>query len=38
MTEKQTRIRIAKGARKGGPFSTIDEAVAAIAAGLMALS
>jgi 3,4-dihydroxy 2-butanone 4-phosphate synthase/GTP cyclohydrolase II len=37
MTEKQTRIRIAKGARKGGPFSTIDEAVAAIAAGRMVI-
>ena len=37
MTEKQTRIRIAKGARKGGPFSTIDEAIAAIAAGRMVI-
>ena len=29
------KIRIAKGARKRGPFSTIDEAVAAIQAGRM---
>jgi 3,4-dihydroxy 2-butanone 4-phosphate synthase/GTP cyclohydrolase II len=35
MTEKNSRIRIAKGARKRGPFSTIDEAVAAIRAGSM---
>ena len=35
MTEKPTRIRIAKGARKRGPFSTIDDAIAAIKAGGM---
>ena len=35
MTEKPTRIRIAKGARKRGPFATIDEAVVAIKAGRM---
>jgi 3,4-dihydroxy 2-butanone 4-phosphate synthase/GTP cyclohydrolase II len=35
MTDKPTRIRIAKGARKRGPFSTIDEAIAAIRAGRM---
>jgi 3,4-dihydroxy 2-butanone 4-phosphate synthase / GTP cyclohydrolase II len=34
MTEK-TKIRIAKGARKRGPFATIDEAVAAIRDGRM---
>jgi 3,4-dihydroxy 2-butanone 4-phosphate synthase / GTP cyclohydrolase II len=35
MTDKATKIRIAKGARKRGPFSTIEEAVAAIQAGRM---
>src|SRR5215217_3316829 len=35
MTDKPTKIRIAKGARRRGPFSTIDEAVAAIRAGQM---
>jgi len=35
MPEKTTTIRIAKGARKRGPFSTIDEAVTAIQAGSM---
>ena len=35
MTDKPAKIRIAKGARKRGPFSTIDEAVAAIQAGRM---
>ena len=30
MTTKNTKIRIAKGARKRGPFATIDEAIAAI--------
>src|SRR5215217_9761156 len=35
MTDKPTKIRIAKGARRRGPFSTIDEAVAAIKAGRM---
>ena len=37
MTEKQTRIRIAKGARKGGPFSSIEDAIAAIKAGRMVI-
>ena len=37
MTDKPSRIRIAKGARKRGAFSTIDEAVAAIAAGRMVI-
>jgi 3,4-dihydroxy 2-butanone 4-phosphate synthase/GTP cyclohydrolase II len=37
MTEKPTRIRIAKGARKRSPFSSIEEAVAAIAAGRMVI-
>ena len=35
MSEKPTRIRIAKGARKRGPFSSIEEAIAAIKAGRM---
>jgi len=35
LDEKPSKIRIAKGARKRGPFSTIDEAVDAIRAGLM---
>ena len=35
MTDKPTKIRIAKGARRRSPFSTIDEAVAAIKAGRM---
>jgi 3,4-dihydroxy 2-butanone 4-phosphate synthase / GTP cyclohydrolase II len=37
MTDKPTKIRIAKGARKRGPFSTIEEAVAAIKAGRMVI-
>src|SRR5262245_32636805 len=35
MTTKNTRIRIAKGARKRGPFASIDEAIAEIHAGRM---
>ena len=35
MTTKNTTIRIAKGARKRGPFASIDEAIAAIRAGRM---
>jgi 3,4-dihydroxy 2-butanone 4-phosphate synthase/GTP cyclohydrolase II len=35
MTEKPTKMRIAKGARKRGPFASIDEAVVAIQAGRM---
>ena len=35
MPTRQPKIRIAKGARKNGPFATIDEAVAAIKAGQM---
>jgi 3,4-dihydroxy 2-butanone 4-phosphate synthase/GTP cyclohydrolase II len=37
MTEKPARIRIAKGARKLGPFSTIEEAVEAIRDGRMVI-
>ncbi|HTM03219.1 MAG TPA: bifunctional 3,4-dihydroxy-2-butanone-4-phosphate synthase/GTP cyclohydrolase II [Vicinamibacterales bacterium] len=37
MATKQPKIRIAKGARKDGPFATIDEAVAAIKAGQMVI-
>ena len=35
MTSKDTALRIAKGARRRGPFATIDEAVEAIRAGRM---
>jgi 3,4-dihydroxy 2-butanone 4-phosphate synthase / GTP cyclohydrolase II len=35
MTDKPAKIRIAKGARKRGPFSTVEEAIAAISAGRM---
>ena len=35
MTKKNSQIRIAKGARKRGPFSSIDEAIAEIRAGRM---
>src|SRR5688572_16012690 len=35
MTTKNTRIRIAKGARKRTPFAPIDEAIAAIRDGQM---
>jgi 3,4-dihydroxy 2-butanone 4-phosphate synthase / GTP cyclohydrolase II len=35
MTDKPTKIRIAKGARKRSPFSTIEEAIPAIRAGRM---
>jgi 3,4-dihydroxy 2-butanone 4-phosphate synthase/GTP cyclohydrolase II len=35
MTKKNSKIRIAKGARKRGPFSSIDEALAEIRAGRM---
>jgi 3,4-dihydroxy 2-butanone 4-phosphate synthase / GTP cyclohydrolase II len=35
MSDKPARIRIAKGARRRGPFSSIDEAVARLAAGGM---
>ena len=37
MTDKPTKIHIAKGARKRGPFSPIEEAVAAIKAGRMVI-
>jgi 3,4-dihydroxy 2-butanone 4-phosphate synthase/GTP cyclohydrolase II len=37
MSDKSTKIRIAKGARKRSPFSTIEEAVAAIKAGQMVI-
>jgi 3,4-dihydroxy 2-butanone 4-phosphate synthase/GTP cyclohydrolase II len=37
MTTRNDKIRIAKGARKRQPFATIDEAVAAIAAGRMVI-
>ena len=33
MKPKQGKIRIAKGARRSGPFASIDEAVEAIRAG-----
>ena len=35
MTKKNSKIRIAKGARKRGPFSPIDDAIAEIRAGRM---
>jgi 3,4-dihydroxy 2-butanone 4-phosphate synthase / GTP cyclohydrolase II len=35
MTDKPSKIRIAKGARRRGPFAPIDEAIAAIQAGRM---
>ena len=35
MTNKSSKIRIAKGARKRGPFAPIDDAIAAIRAGRM---
>ena len=35
MNEKPARIRIAKGARRRGPFATIDEAIARLADGGM---
>ena len=35
MTTKHSKIRIAKGARKRGPFAPIDDAIAAIRAGRM---
>jgi 3,4-dihydroxy 2-butanone 4-phosphate synthase / GTP cyclohydrolase II len=35
MSDKPSKIRIAKGARKRGPFSPIEEAIAAIKAGRM---
>jgi 3,4-dihydroxy 2-butanone 4-phosphate synthase / GTP cyclohydrolase II len=35
MKSKQAKIRIAKGARKRGPFASIDEAIEAIRAGRM---
>ena len=35
MTKKNSQIRIAKGARKRSPFSSIDEAIAEIRAGRM---
>ena len=35
MTTKHSKIRIAKGARKRGPFASIDDAIAAIRAGRM---
>jgi 3,4-dihydroxy 2-butanone 4-phosphate synthase/GTP cyclohydrolase II len=35
VTTKNTKIRIAKGAQKRGPFATIEEALAAIHAGRM---
>ena len=35
MTSKDTALRIAKGARRRGPFASIDEAVEAIRAGRM---
>jgi 3,4-dihydroxy 2-butanone 4-phosphate synthase / GTP cyclohydrolase II len=35
MTDKPTKIRIAKGARRRGPFATIDEAIVAIQSGRM---
>jgi 3,4-dihydroxy 2-butanone 4-phosphate synthase/GTP cyclohydrolase II len=35
MTKKNSRIRIAKGARKRGPFSPVDDAIAEIRAGRM---
>jgi 3,4-dihydroxy 2-butanone 4-phosphate synthase/GTP cyclohydrolase II len=35
MTAKNQRIRIAKGARRRGPFASIEEAIAAVRAGQM---
>ena len=35
MTKKNSKIRIAKGARKRGPFSPVDDAIAEIRAGRM---
>ena len=35
MKPKHAKIRIAKGARKGSPFASIDDAVKAIRAGRM---
>jgi len=35
MTAKPAKMRIAKGAHKGGPFASIDEALTAIRAGRM---
>jgi 3,4-dihydroxy 2-butanone 4-phosphate synthase / GTP cyclohydrolase II len=37
MTTKNPKIHIAKGARRRGPFATIDEAIAAIKAGKMVI-
>jgi 3,4-dihydroxy 2-butanone 4-phosphate synthase/GTP cyclohydrolase II len=37
MMEKPTRMRIAKGARKHSPFSSIEDAIAAIKAGRMVI-
>src|SRR5215204_1710139 len=37
MTDKPSKIRIAKGARKHGPFSPIEEAIAATKAGRMVI-
>src|SRR5262245_32404218 len=37
MTEKPPRIRIAKGARRRGPFATIEEAVEGVRAGRMVI-
>ncbi|HVG52949.1 MAG TPA: bifunctional 3,4-dihydroxy-2-butanone-4-phosphate synthase/GTP cyclohydrolase II [Vicinamibacterales bacterium] len=37
MTSKHSKIRIAKGARKGSPFASIDDAVAEIRAGRMVI-
>ena len=37
MARTEPKIRIAKGARKAGPFATIDEAIAAIRAGHMVI-
>ena len=37
MKTKNSRIRIAKGARRRGPFASIDDAVAAIRAGRMVI-
>jgi 3,4-dihydroxy 2-butanone 4-phosphate synthase/GTP cyclohydrolase II len=37
MTDKPTKIRIAKGARRKGPFASIEEALSAIKAGRMVI-
>ncbi len=37
MTTRNEKIRIAKGARGKGPFATIDDAIAAVAAGRMVI-